>query len=69
MNEILQACARKEIKIGWSQCTPKQQDFFKRIFDHCKLTANIDELVDGMPEEKLDSAMGIIERTLRSNEE
>ena len=64
MNDQLQEFARNELKDGLKQCTEGQQLLFKRMYSHNNLSANIDELVDIIPEEKLDWAMEQVRRTL-----
>lgn len=64
MNNKLEEFARNELKSGLSKCSEKQQQMFKRMYAHNKPELTIDEVVDQMPETKLDMAMQQVERTL-----
>lgn len=66
MNEELQAFARAELKSGLEQCTDGEQLLFKRMYSHGNLEADIIEVVDAMPDDKLDWAMQQVKRTLTS---
>lgn len=79
MNAQLQEFARKTLKEGLAQCTPAQQDLFKRMYVYrsprggaAEEIANakntsVNEVVDKMPEGKLDWAMQQVEATLKKN--
>jgi hypothetical protein len=67
MNEQLQNYARQQIKDGLRQCTEPQVNLFMRMYSHKKLDATIDEAVDAMSEDKLDTAMDQVSRTLAKN--
>lgn len=67
MNQTLQNFAREELKAGLSLCTEAQQLLFKRMYSHKELGKSIDEVVDLIPEDKLDWAMQQVERTLANN--
>ncbi len=67
MNTQIQEFARNSIKDGLSQCTEKQQLFFKRMYSHEDLTVPIKDIVNKIPEDKLDWAMRQIENTLKKN--
>lgn len=64
MHDKLQEYARNEIKQGLAQCTEKQQHFFKRMYSHKDLSKSINDVVDDMPESKLENAMDQVIRTL-----
>lgn len=64
MNSKLQTYAREELKEGLNQCTEAQQLLFKRLYSHDNLDLSIDEVVDKMPDDKLNWAMQQVERTL-----
>lgn len=64
MNQQLQDFARETLKEGLKKCTDAQVDLFKRMYSHDNLELSIDDVVDNMPEAKLDWAMKQVERTL-----
>ena len=64
MNAALQEFARQQLKDGLSKCTEAQRDLFRRMYSHKDLTCPMDEVVDRMPEDKLDWAMQQVENTL-----
>lgn len=63
MNENLQSYARKVLREGLAKCNEAQQFLFKRMYAAGKLELTIDEVVDRMPEDRLDLAMQQVERT------
>jgi hypothetical protein len=79
MNSQLQKFARKTLKEGLAQCTPAQQDLFKRMYVYRSSrggaveeianakNTSVNEVVDKMPEGKLDWAMQQVESTLHKN--
>ena len=67
MNEQLQAFARDSLKEGLSKCTEPQRHLFKQMYSHKNLDKPIDQVVDDMPEDKLDWAMQQVEATLRKS--
>lgn len=69
MNKILANFARQNLKEGLAKCTPEQIMFFKQIYSHTDLDADIESAVDKMPDEKLDWAMLQVHRQLVKNEE
>ncbi len=69
MNDILAEFARQNIKEGLAKCTPDQVMFFKRMYSHNDLDAEIEKAVDNMPSEKLDWAMIQVQRQLVINAE
>jgi len=64
MNEQLQQFARQELKNGLSQLPEAWQMTFKRMYSHKDLEANISDVVDRMPADKLDLAMQQVQRSL-----
>ena len=69
MNDQLQRYARETLKEGLSQCTDDQQMLFKRMYANGDLSLPIAEVVDRMPEGKLDWAMKQVSNTLKNNKE
>jgi len=67
MNQQLQDFARDELKKGLSKCSEAQQHLFKRMYSHNDLDASIDDIVNGMSEEKLDWAMRQVQSTIEKN--
>ena len=68
MNNQLKEFARNTLKDGLSLCTDGQQLLFKRMYAGGDLALSISEVVDNMPEDKLDWAMQQVQRTLASGE-
>jgi len=64
MNKDLQNFARMEIKEGLAQLPENWQTMFKRMYFPDDINLPIDEVVDLVPEEKLDWAMQQISRSL-----
>lgn len=64
MNGKLQNFARGELKKGLLKCNEKMQHLFKQMYSGGRLDMHIDDVVDNMPEEKLDWAMQQVEKTL-----
>lgn len=64
MNDLLKTYARQNIKEGLAKCTPEQVMLFKRMYSHTDLEADIESVVDNMPEEKLDWAMQQVQGTI-----
>ncbi len=67
MNKELLAFARKTLKDGLAQCTKGQQAKFKQMYSFQDRSADIEDVVDNMPDEKLDRAMEQVEGTLAKN--
>lgn len=61
----LQDYAKSVLKDGLSQCTDAQQVMFKKMYAHNEMNKDINDIVDPLPEDKLDWAMQQVERTLR----
>jgi hypothetical protein len=68
MNDQLVKFAKSVIKLGLKECSVDQQLIFKRMYSHLDLTKDINEVIDNIPDEKLDWAMQQIQRTLDLNE-
>lgn len=68
MHKKLEKFARDELKVGLAQCTDAQQHMFKRMYAHGNLEMDINDVVDSMEEDKLECAMGQVERTLAKKE-
>lgn len=64
MNDQLQEFARSELKSDLAKLSENHRIFFKRMYSHNNPDAEINDVVDGMPEEKLDWAMQQVQRTL-----
>jgi hypothetical protein len=64
MNKALQEFARNKLKTGLRQLPESNQLIFKRMYSHNNLDAEIDNVVDLMPDEKLDWAMEQVRRSL-----
>ena len=65
MNNTISAFARQQIKDGLHQLTEKQQLLFKRMYSHEDLDKPIDDVVDDMPDSKLDWALQQVENSLK----
>jgi hypothetical protein len=77
MNRTLEQFAREEILNGLSECTEAEQLMFRRMysppvrgcdgqFDYYNKT--IEEIVSGLPAEKLDWALTQVENTLEKRQ-
>jgi hypothetical protein len=66
MNAILQEFARNFIKDGLAKLPEPNQDMFKRMYGN--LDSSINDVVEAMPEDKLDWAMVQVDNTLKSVE-
>jgi len=64
MNNQLQEFARQNLKDGLTKLPEGHQELFKRMYSHGNLEASINDVVDGMPEDKLDWAMQQVQRSL-----
>ena len=64
MNQELQDFARAKIKAGLVLLPEDHQLLFKRMYSHRNLGANINNVVDLIPEDKLDWAMQQVQRSL-----
>ena len=75
MNKELQEFARKKLKEGLVKCTEGELRLFKQMYSYpdisklkSSLLASIDDVVDFMPEDKLDWAMTQVKNTLKKKE-
>jgi len=66
MNKSILNFAKQEIKKYLHQCSEPQQMIFKRMYSYNNLTLPIDEVVDNMPDEKLDWALTQVQNTLKN---
>ena len=64
MNKTMQDFARDNIKAGLANLPEKWQMMFKRMYLPDNLNADVNDIVDAMPEEKLDWAMQQIQNSL-----
>ena len=64
MNEQLESFARDSIKHNLAAMPEANQMFFKRMYSHDNPDADINDVVDNMPSDKLDWAMRQIENTV-----
>lgn len=64
MNTELQNFARKEILAGLQLLPDSWNMTFKRMYSHKNLDADINDVIDNIPEEKLDWAMQQVQRSI-----
>ncbi len=64
MNKKIQDFARAVLKEMLAKLPESNHFIFKRMYSHKKLEANINDVVDAMPEDKLDWAMQQVQRSL-----
>lgn len=64
MNKTLSEYGRAQLKENLSFCNEAQQLLFKRMYSRNNLELPINEVVDNMPDDKIDWAMQQVERTL-----
>ncbi len=64
MNNEIQQFARNSLKSKLGLCNEAEQLMFKRMYSHKDLSLAMGEVVDNMPEERLDWAMEQVQRTL-----
>ncbi len=70
MNNTIKEFTKDSLKNGLSKCTEQQQSLFKRMYSHKNLSLSINDVVDNMPDDKLDWALTQVEKTLiNSNKE
>ena len=67
MNKILKQFTKSELKKGLDKCTEKEAHLFKRLYSNNNLDLPINDVVDNIPDEKLDWAMQQVENTLYKN--
>jgi len=64
MNNQIQDFARQTLKDGLAKLPEGWQRKFKQMYSYDNLEASINDVVDSMPEDKLDWAMQQVERSL-----
>lgn len=64
MNDQLQQFARSQLKEGLAKLPDNCHLFFKRMYSHDNLDADINDVVDTMQAASLDNAMQQVQRTL-----
>ena len=64
MNNELQVFARQQLKDGLSKLPESNHMIFKLMYSPNNLDIDINEVVDIMPEDKLDWAMQQVQRTI-----
>ena len=67
MNKELETYTRKRIKELIEECQESQKIVFKRCFSFNDLTLDLDTIVKNIPEEKLDHALSLCQRTVENN--
>ena len=66
MNSQLQKLARKTLKEGLANLPASHHLLFKRMYSHTDLEKDINDVIDQMPEDKLDWAMQQVKRSLEA---
>ena len=64
MQEELRVVARQFLKDNLVKLPESNQLLFKRMYSHENLDLSIEDVVDGMPDERLDWAMSQVKKTL-----
>ena len=64
MNKTITDFTRTQIKEGLSQLPSKWVHKFKQIYSHNDLNADINNVVDNLPSDKLDWALTQVENSL-----
>jgi len=64
MNKTLIEFAKNNLKENLARCTEAEQHRFKQMYSHKNLEANINDVVDNMPEDRLDWAMQQVQRSV-----
>ena len=64
MDPSIENFARKQIKKGLAYCTPEEWMLFRRMYSHKNLEADMDDVVNQLPTEVLDLALGQVNRTI-----
>ena len=67
MNILLANHAREKIQEGLLKLTEAHRTKFKRIYSQDNMELSIIEIIRKMPEDKLDHALTIVNRTLEIN--
>lgn len=68
MNKTLASYARNQLKEKLALCTSEQHSVFKAMYSHLNLEADVNHVVDAMPDDKLNHALTQVERTVEGNE-
>ena len=68
MNEQLQRFARDTLKAGLEKLPLGHQRRFKQMYSHTNPEASIDDVIERMPDGKLDWAMEQVRRSLEKLE-
>ena len=68
MNDRVMEFIRFELKTGLAMLSETHRSFFKRMYSHDNPDADIDDVVDSMPVEKLDWALTQVQNSLRKKE-
>ncbi len=67
MNKKLADYARTKLKSGLLSLPESNQLIFKRMYSHEDLNKNIEDVVNDMPEERLDWALTQVQNSLELN--
>jgi hypothetical protein len=67
MDPRIETFARELLKEDLSKCTPKQQLMFKRMYSHLNLKLDINDIVDKMPWNMINSALRQTSKTIEEN--
>jgi len=68
MNDQLQKFARDMLKVGLAKLPEDHKLIFKKMYSPKNLEADINDVVDTMPAERLDWAMQQVERSIEIQE-
>lgn len=69
MNKTVVRFMREQIKKGLDKLEDKHRLFFKRMYSQAIMSKSINDIIDNMPEQKLDWALTQIENTLKEEKE
>ncbi len=64
MNETIVVFAREQIKEGLAKLEDAHRLRFNRMYSHDNLQRPVNEVVDNMPEDKLNWALSQVERSM-----
>ena len=64
MNNTVEQFTREEIKTGLKLLPDNWVLMFKRMYSHKNLDADINDVIDSMPSEKLDWALSQVENSI-----
>lgn len=67
MEQAIERHYRDEIKAGLSLLPEGWQTMFKRMYSHRNLDRDINAVVDSIPPDKLDWALGQVRRSVEKN--